>query len=229
MITLYLLKIMVLFSLNLYLSFVFSAIYKKLDYNFSWFKWIPFSYLFLLPVICKKKWYYIFLFIFPFVWYVFSIIFPSVTFYIIDFSKYGSLIFYVYAIFLVAALMEQLSILFNYFNLPKILCFLVIGFFIPGISVLILIIILIILGYIAWSKRNVQKNVNPVNKSIPLNVYLNSTIGSIIGIFLLILIIRSLTSGMDGLSGIAFAMFFLIIGVCLSIFLLYSYFQKSQV
>lgn len=161
MITLYLLKIMVLFSLNLYLSFVFSAIYKKFDYNVSWIKWIPFSYLFLLPVVCKKKWYYGFLFILPVIFYIMPF---NYNYYIMSFFNYY--IYYIlififfYLIFISVLLFKQLSILFDYFNLPKKMSYIVVGFFIPFISSLAVIAILIILGYIAWSKINTQTRFN---------------------------------------------------------------------
>lgn len=166
MITLYLLKIMVLFSLNLYLSFVFSAIYKKLDYNFSWFKWIPFSYLFLLLVVCKKKWYYGFLFILPVIFFIMPF---NYNYYLMNFLNYNYYYFFifriVFLIFIGFLLLRQLSTLFDCFNLPKKMSYIVVGFFIPFISVLAVITILIILGYIAWSTINTQTKFNSENQN----------------------------------------------------------------
>ena len=66
----------IIFSLAIYIYFAlaWSTIARKLKYKNHWLAWIPLAQLALIPILAKKKWTWVFMFLVPIANFVFFII-----------------------------------------------------------------------------------------------------------------------------------------------------------
>ena len=72
--TLLVLAILIIIGLYVYMALAFSTIAKKLKYKNPWLAWIPLAQLALIPILAKKKWTWVFMFLVPIANFVFFII-----------------------------------------------------------------------------------------------------------------------------------------------------------
>ena len=72
--TLLVLAILIIIGLYIYMALAFSTIAKKLKYKNPWLAWIPLAQLALIPILAKKKWTWVFMFLVPIANFVFFII-----------------------------------------------------------------------------------------------------------------------------------------------------------
>ncbi len=68
--------VMILVGIGIYVytAFAMMTIAKKLKYKYPWFAWIPIVQFVLLPMLAKKEWYWVFMFLVPFANFIFMII-----------------------------------------------------------------------------------------------------------------------------------------------------------
>ncbi|MFA5797002.1 MAG: hypothetical protein WC916_03135 [Candidatus Woesearchaeota archaeon] len=73
-------------ALYIYFAFVFSTLANKMKHkDIAWLAWVPIANLALIPILAKKKWPWVFIFLVPFANIVFFIIW---TWKIYEFRKY---------------------------------------------------------------------------------------------------------------------------------------------
>ncbi len=73
-------------ALYIYFAFVFSTLANKMKHkDIAWLAWVPIANLALIPILAKKKWPWVFIFLVPFANIVFFIIW---TWNIYEFRKY---------------------------------------------------------------------------------------------------------------------------------------------
>jgi hypothetical protein len=124
-----------------YVAYAWHTIAKKHKYRKYWIAWIPLVQFFLLPILAKKKWYYGFVFILPFIF----LILPN-------FKGYG-LILFLLRIVCIYFIVSWSWYIFEKQNYPGFLSLVVILFIIPVLNIFAFIAYLIILGFIAFKTK----------------------------------------------------------------------------